>query len=63
MRCSAIEVAFERNDHAMHVSVVAIGGNQTGLAERRRGVASLRQPTSQTAAGRIADPHMLNHLR
>ena len=47
----------------MHVGVVAGGGDQTGLAQSLERVAQLRQPTSQAAAGRVADPHVLDQFR
>ena len=61
---AAIQIAFQREDDAMHVSVVASGGDQTGLTQSRERIAQLRQPASQAAAaGCVADPHVLNELR
>ena len=45
------------------VGVVAGGGDQTGLTQSLERVAQLRQPTSQAAARRVADPHVLDQFR
>src|SRR6266849_3129329 len=61
---AAIEIAVQREDDTMHVSVVPDGGDQTGLTQSRERVAQLYQPTSQTsAARRVTDPHVLDQLR
>ena len=41
---AAIEIAFQRENDTMHVSVVPDGGDQTGLTQSRQRVAQLCQP-------------------
>ena len=60
---AAIEIAFQRKDDAVGVGVVADGSHQTGLTQSRQRVTQLRQPTSQATAGRVTDPHVLDHFR
>ena len=47
----------------MHVCVIAHAGHQARLTQSRQRVAQLRQPTPQATSGRVADPHVLDHLR
>jgi hypothetical protein len=54
---------LQRKDDAMQVRVVANGSDETGLTQSRERVAQLRQPTSQTTAGRVTDPHVLDQFR
>jgi len=44
----------------MDVCVVSYAGHQTGLTQSWQRVTQLRQPTSQAAAGRVADPHVFD---
>ena len=57
---AAVEIALQRKDHTTHVCVVTRFGHQTGLTQSRQRVTQLRQPTSQTTAGRITDLHVLD---
>jgi len=59
-KAAAIEVAFQRKDDPLHVCVVTHAGHQAGLAQSRQRATQLRQPTPQTTAGRVADPHVLD---
>ena len=60
---AAIEIAFQGKHNAMFVSVIAGSSNQTGLMQGMKRVAQLRQPTSQTTAGCVTDPHVLDQFR
>ena len=60
---AAIEITFQREHDAMGVGVVAGAGDQAGVALALERVAQLRQPTPQTATGRVANPHFLDQFR
>ena len=59
----AIEIAFQRKDDPTHVCGLTHAGHQAGLAQSRQRVAQLRQPTPQTTARRVTDPHMLDQFQ
>src|SRR5215471_10111919 len=62
-QAAAIEVVFQRKHDATGVGVIAGGGYQTGLTQQLQRIAQLDQRTSQAAAGRVTNPHMLDHFR
>jgi hypothetical protein len=59
---AAIQIAFQWEDDASDIGVIASGGDETGLLQHGERIAQLREPASQTAARCIADSHMLNHF-
>ena len=60
---AAIEVALEWKHDTMRKGVLSGGGHQTGLTQRLERVAQLHQPSSQAAARRVANPHVLDQCR
>ena len=47
----------------MGEGVIASGVDEAGLAQDRKGITQLHEPTSQTTAGCVTDAHVLDHFR
>jgi hypothetical protein len=59
---AAIKVAFQREDDAVGIGIVAVGVDQTRLMQCFGRVAQLAQPCPKTTARRITDAHVIDDV-
>jgi integrase len=52
--------AIQQKDNTTNVCVVAYTGHKPGLSQSRQSISQLCQPTPQTTAGCVTDPHELD---